>query len=102
MGGSIAVSSEIGKGSEFCARIPLNYEIVDIEISQPCELITMKPKAITEFRTRILVVEDNEVNQLVSQAMLERLNCEVTLVNNGLEAINAYTDGLQHASDGWI
>lgn len=91
MGGSIAVSSEIGKGSEFCARIPLNYEIVDIEISQPGELITMKPKAITEFRTRILVVEDNEVNQLVSQAMLERLNCEVTLVNNGLEAINAYS-----------
>ena len=51
----------------------------------------MRVKAITEYRTRILVVEDNEVNQLVSKAMLERLNFEVTMVNNGLEAINAYS-----------
>lgn len=91
MGGSITVSSEIGRGSEFCARIPLNYEIVDTETSQHNEFITMKTKNITESRTRILVVEDNEVNQLVSRAMLERLNCEVTMANNGLEAINAYS-----------
>jgi len=91
MGGSIAVSSEIDKGSEFCARIPLNYEMIDAETSKQSEESTMKAKTITEYRTHILVVEDNEVNQLVSKAMLERLNCEVTMVNNGLEAINAYT-----------
>lgn len=91
MGGSITVSSEIGKGSEFCARIPLNYELIDVKTSKQGEESTMRVKAITEYRTRILVVEDNEVNQLVSKAMLERLNCEVTMVNNGLEAINAYS-----------
>ena len=91
MGGSITVSSEIGKGSEFCARIPLNYELIAAKTSKQGEESTMKAKTITEYRTRILVVEDNEVNQLVSKAMLERLNCEVTMVNNGLEAINAYS-----------
>jgi len=91
MGGAITVSSEIGKGSEFCARIPLSYEIIDTEASQHNEFITIKPKTITESRTRILIAEDNEVNQLVSRAMLERLNCEVTMANNGLEAINAYS-----------
>lgn len=63
MGGSITVSSEIGKGSEFCARIPLNYELIDAKTSKQGEESTMKVKAITEYRTRILVVEDNEVNQ---------------------------------------
>lgn len=91
MSGSITVSSEIGKGSEFCARIPLNYELIDVKTSKQGEESTMRVKAITEYRTRILVVEDNEVNQLVSKAMLERLNCEVTMVNNWLEAINAYS-----------
>ncbi|MDO9311627.1 MAG: response regulator, partial [Nitrosomonas sp.] len=91
MGGSITVSSEIGKGSEFCVRIPLNYELIDAITSKQGEESTMKAKTITDYRTRILVVEDNEVNQLVSKAMLERLSCEVTMVDNGLEAINAYS-----------
>lgn len=91
MGGSITVSSEIGKESEFCVRIPLNYELIDAITSKLGEESTMKAKTITDYRTRILVVEDNEVNQLVSKAMLERLSCEVTMVDNGLEAINAYS-----------
>lgn len=91
MGGSITVSSEIGKGSEFCACIPLHYEMSDAETSKQNVETTVKAKTIPEYRTRILVVEDNEVNQLVSKAMLERLNCEVTMVSNGLEAVNAYS-----------
>lgn len=91
MGGSITVSSEIGKGSEFCACIPLHYEINDAETSKQNEETTMKVKTTNQYRIRILVVEDNEVNQLVSKAMLERLNCEVTMVSNGLEAISAYS-----------
>jgi len=60
MGGSITVSSEIGKGSEFCVRIPLNYDLIDAITSKQGEESTMKAKTktITEYRTRILVVED--------------------------------------------
>jgi CheY-like chemotaxis protein len=61
------------------------------ETSKQNEETAMKVKTTNEYRTRILVVEDNEVNQLVSKAMLERLNCEVTMVSNGLEAISAYS-----------
>jgi CheY-like chemotaxis protein len=91
MGGSITVSSEIGVGSRFCARLPLRYEIVGTAIAKPSQLPQMQPRADTENRPCILVVEDNEVNQLVSKAMLERLHCEVTLVNNGVEAIDAFS-----------
>ncbi|MBK7491462.1 MAG: response regulator [Nitrosomonas sp.] len=91
MGGSITVSSEIGVGSKFCARLPLRYAIAGAAIAKPSQLPQMQPKTVIENRPCILVVEDNDVNQLVSKAMLERLNCEVTLVNNGLEAIDAFS-----------
>lgn len=95
MGGSITVSSEIGKGSTFCARIPLQYEMIDAA-AKPTELPQMQPDTHVNHRLRILVVEDNDVNQLVSKAMLERLQCEVTIAGNGAEAIDAFAS---HAFD---
>jgi hypothetical protein len=41
----------------------------------------------TCFTGRVLVVEDNTVNQKVAKKILERLGCEVVIANNGAEAI---------------
>jgi PAS domain S-box-containing protein len=41
------------------------------------------------FNARVLVAEDNPVNQQVACAMLEDLGCTVRLVNNGCEAISS-------------
>jgi len=90
MGGSITVSSEIGKGSTFCARIPLQFEIADAA-AKPAEASQIQPDTYVNHRPRILVVEDNDVNQLVSKAMLEYLQCEVTMAGNGAEAIDSFT-----------
>ena len=38
-------------------------------------------------RARVLVVEDNDVNRQVAQAMLSRLACEVTLADGGAAGI---------------
>jgi signal transduction histidine kinase/CheY-like chemotaxis protein len=38
---------------------------------------------------RVLVAEDNSVNQMVIRAMLERLGCRPDLVGDGLEAIDS-------------
>jgi len=40
-------------------------------------------------RPRVLLVEDNEVNQRVAARMLERLGCVVDLATNGIEALAA-------------
>jgi signal transduction histidine kinase/CheY-like chemotaxis protein len=37
---------------------------------------------------RVLLVEDNQVNQLVAKGMLGKLGCEVLLANQGAEALN--------------
>ncbi len=39
---------------------------------------------------KVLVAEDNVVNQLVIKSMLESLGCEVRIANNGREALEAY------------
>ena len=41
---------------------------------------------------KILVAEDNLVNQKVAQAMFKFLGCDVTIANNGEEAVNARKD----------
>jgi len=42
-------------------------------------------------RPRVLVAEDNPVNQLVASRLLERLGCTVELAANGIEAIESVT-----------
>jgi CheY-like chemotaxis protein/HPt (histidine-containing phosphotransfer) domain-containing protein len=42
------------------------------------------------FDARVLLVEDNKVNQMVAQKMLEGLGCEVRLAANGREALEIW------------
>jgi CheY-like chemotaxis protein len=42
---------------------------------------------------RVLVVEDNPVNQLVARKMLERLGCGVDVAADGVEALAALSSG---------
>ncbi|WP_439861699.1 ATP-binding protein [Pseudomonas sp. MBLB4136] len=47
-------------------------------------------------QARVLLVEDNPVNQLVAKGMLTKLGCEVLLANHGAEALQQLQD---HAVD---
>jgi two-component system, sensor histidine kinase and response regulator len=62
------------------------------------------------FSARVLVAEDNLVNQAVAVGMLESLGCEVDVVNNGKEVLDAllrssydvvFTDCQMPEMDGW-
>ena len=58
------------------------------------ELVTRHSLAEAKARvsTRILVAEDNLINQKVAARLLEKLGYRVDLVANGLEVLNALTD----------
>jgi PAS domain S-box-containing protein len=40
------------------------------------------------WKTKVLLVEDNEINREVAQEILQEAGLDVTLANNGLEAVN--------------
>ncbi len=40
--------------------------------------------------SKLLLVEDNQVNQMVAKAFLEKLHIDVTIANDGIEAIKAF------------
>ncbi len=71
MGGDISVESELAKGSTFSFRIPL----VEGELSNVIDIgKTVLPKLESK---RVLVVEDNRVNQLVLQALLSKTQVNI-------------------------
>jgi two-component system, sensor histidine kinase and response regulator len=55
----------------------------------PQRLITDHPLTDPAARTRVLVAEDNAVNQRLAARMLEKRGCRVDVVANGLEAVEA-------------
>ena len=43
-----------------------------------------------QYSGKVLLVEDNAINQRVARRFLERLGCEVHVVGDGLQAVEAY------------
>ncbi len=101
MGGEIGVTSQPGQGSEFWVTLPF-------DLGQPPRATSSastngtRPHAGSESAARersiqrfggrdvrILVVEDNRVNQLVAMGILHRMGLRADAVSNGVEAVKA-------------
>lgn len=78
-GGTISVMSSPGKGSLFT---------VNLWFDKGATETTAEAKLTRDLRkARILVAEDNEVNQMLIQSILESWNADLHLVENGLSAL---------------
>ncbi len=85
MGGTIWAESEPGKGSIFHFVIPLAAASAP---AAPQTVIRARAPAAPEARAlRILVAEDNPINQKITARLLEKAGHSVKVANDGREAL---------------
>ena len=88
MGGSIDFVSELGRGTTFTVRIPLETDdSVPVETADAPEIRLKDLKGM-----RVLLVEDNEINREIAHCFLSDAGVEVTEVTNGEEAVKKFED----------
>ena len=92
MGGTLTVTSQEGQGTAFTFALrvegaePVTSSLSGVQLA-PTDALAMKG-------LRVLMAEDNPVNQLVVSRMLQRLQCVVSVVENGkvaLERLRTHT-----------
>lgn len=88
MGGHLKVQSRIGEGSNFHFTLPCNAASIADQIApQDDSLRNGGPKQPTPASIRVLLAEDNEINQALIRATAARLGLALDIASNGWEAV---------------
>jgi len=98
MHGSIGVQSAPGRGSSFWFTIGVTVleaptsrlaDAADPPAPHAAASSLLAPAAATTGGARVLLAEDNPVNQEIALAMLKSLGCSVHVAENGTQALEA-------------
>ena len=98
MGGDLFMDSEEGKGTTVEVQLPRTIsqngescQSLDSNQSSPDLPLTESELKANTQGLRILVVEDNKINQALINAMLNKFGCDITIVENGTDGVTAGT-----------
>lgn len=96
MGGSIFVTSSVGRGSTFRVEVtvqPANPEDIPRSLAKQGDVIGLEPG---QPAFRVLVVEDQQDNRRLLMSLLEKGGFQVRLAENGAGAVEQYTSWQPH------
>ena len=113
MGGELTVESEVGRGSEFHFTAYLGTVEARRTVEappRPAVSINAVPEGHSSLSLRILVAEDNLVNQKVASMLLKKRGHTPVIANNGREVLSPAeerivrfdSNGCPDAGNGWF
>ena len=87
MGGTITADSEQGHGACFQVSIPL-VRVAAAQRARPARREAQRPAS--PLALKVLAAEDNTVNQLVLKTLLHQIGVDLTVVDDGEQAVAAW------------
>ena len=91
MGGTITVSSAVGEGSEFVVTLPCRLSDVSA-VGAPAPADAGQTAKNGFAGRRVLIAEDNEMNQMIAEAILTEHGFQVDIVSDGEQAVQRMAD----------
>lgn len=91
LGGNLTHQSQPGQGS--CFTLSLELDLLTPKLTTPVAVARPQGAALrTPAQCRVLIVEDNAINQLVLRGMLLKLGYQVRCADSGAAALNLLRD----------
>jgi len=86
LNGKIYMESELNKGTTFTFELPLEY--TDKIATEKSSNYFKDINDMDLSKVKILVVEDNKINQMITKKILNKMNLNCDVVDNGEEAVD--------------